>query len=410
MANLSGAKVGCDTFRPVHRLDNPVMGYAWGSRTAIAELQGRPPSREPEAELWLGAHSKAPSRVVGSDLALDALIAREPARLLGPSHRELPFLLKVLAAAEPLSLQAHPSLEQARLGYIREESLGIDPNAPERSYKDPNPKPELICALTPFVALSGFLPADAAADALAAFGLEGEARTVREARGAPEVLRPLLSGWLRLDSESRAHVVAPVRARAEQVEGGPHAETARWLRKLGALYGNDPGLLVTLLLQRYELRPLQALALDAGNLHAYLEGVAIEIMASSDNVLRGGLTPKHVDVAQLLAVLRFDERPLPLEPSPIDAQRSVYHTHFPQFQLERHVIDGESERFTLAGPAIALVLEGALTLHTQREHCALERSESVFVGADEGELRWSGRGTAFVATTPSAPAHGGERR
>lgn len=380
------------------------MGYAWGSRTAIAELQGRPPSREPEAELWLGAHAKAPSRVARG-VTLDQLIASDPTRLLGAAatqqQNELPFLLKVLAAAEPLSLQVHPSFEQARNGYAREEALGIDLTAPERNYKDPNPKPELVCALTPFTALSGFLPWAESAEVLRTFGLDDAAARLSAAEGSAEILRRLIGDWLRLDAEGRDRLMPTVREHADRIVDGPHAKTAAWVRRLAALHGNDPGILVVLLLQRYELEPLQALALDAGNLHAYLEGVAIEIMASSDNVLRGGLTPKHVDVAELLSVLRFDGGPRPIEPTPLDAERSVYSTQFSQFSLERHLIAGESARFELSAPTIALVVDGELTLRTNgSEPCVLARGESVFVGADEGFLQWSGHGAAFVASVP----------
>lgn len=386
------------------------MRYAWGSRKAIAELQGRPPpgpGAEPEAELWLGAHPKAPSRA--GDRTLTELVASDPRRLLGADvarrHRgELPFLLKVLAAEQPLSLQVHPSFEQARGGYAREEALGIDVNAPHRNYRDPHPKPELVCALSPFTALSGFRDPQDALAILRAFDLRASADQLAAAPTFHEGLRALLGTWLRLTAGERAAAVAPVLARASLLACGPYARDAYWVRRIAALHPDDPGILVALLLRRYELRPLQALALDAGNLHAYLEGMAIEVMASSDNVLRGGLTRKHVDVEELLRVLRFDaEPPTPTEPTAVDAQRSVYSTEFSQFALERHAVAGPGQRCVLASAAIVLVTEGSVSLTTAHGALALARGESVFVGADEQWLQFAGTGGAFVATVPAEP-------
>jgi mannose-6-phosphate isomerase len=393
----------------VHRLVNPVMGYAWGSRTAIAELQGRPrpgPGTvpEPEAELWLGAHPKAPSRIGEQSLA--DLVAADPKRVLGARvaerfRGELPFLLKVLAADQPLSLQVHPSFEQARGGYAREEALGIDVAAAERNYRDPHPKPELVCALSPFTALSGFRERNDAVAILRAFDLDGAATQLATAASFHEGLRHLIGSWLRLPVAAREAAVAPVRDRADSLHDGPFARDAHWIRRIAALHPADPGVLVALLLRRYELQPLQALALDAGNLHAYLEGMAIEIMASSDNVLRGGLTPKHVDVEELLRILRFDaEPPTPTEATPLDAQRSVYTTHFSQFVLERHAVVGAGSRCALSSAAIVLVTQGSVALTTASASDALDRGQSAFVGADEQWLQFTGNGIAFVASVP----------
>ena len=385
----------------MHRLVNPVMGYAWGSRTAIAELQGRPPSSEPEAELWLGAHAKAPSRV--GERSLDELIAHDPTRLLGARtasrfYGQLPFLLKVLAAEQPLSLQVHPSREQARAGFDRENALGIALDAEHRSYRDPQPKPELVCALTPFTALSGFRERRDTIETLRCFGLRSAAEQL-ESGDYHAALRALVETWLR--TEDRAQLVAPVRARADDLDS-PEAETTK---RLAALHPDDPGVLVALLLRRFVLAPGHALALAAGNLHAYLDGVAIEVMASSDNVLRGGLTPKHVDVEELLRVLRFDAPP----PTPILAHgigrgRHVYHTDFSEFVLERYDVAGESPRRPLEAAALVLVTGGTVTVSSAESSFDLGRGDSVFVGAFEAWLQLEGRGVAFVATVPGASA------
>lgn len=400
--------MGCDSFWGVHRLVNPVMGYAWGSRTAIAELQGRPRLEpklaEPEAELWLGAHPRAPSRV--GEQSLIELIASDPSRYLGANVAQrfrdaLPFLLKVLAAAEPLSLQVHPSFEQARAGYAREEALGIELGAAQRNYRDPHPKPELVCALTPFTALSGFRERDDALAMLHAFGCDDAARQLESAASYHDGLRALIGSWLRLPAPERDAAIDPVRERAHAVHAGPHARDAHWLRRILALHPADPGVLVVLLMRRFELAPLQALALDAGNLHAYLEGVAIEIMASSDNVLRGGLTAKHVDVEELLRILRFDaEPPTPTEPVQVDAEKSVYHTDFPEFVLERHAVAGAGARAALDSAAIVLVTDGSVLLSTASGTLPLGKGESAFVGADDAWLQFAGTGAVFVARVP----------
>lgn len=272
---------------------NTPRDYAWGSTTAIAELLGRAPGGGPEAELWLGTHPGSPARVVGGGTLLDELGA------------PLPYLLKVLAAAAPLSLQAHPTPEQARAGFERENAAGVPLDAVERNYKDASAKPELIFALSDeFRALSGFRPV---ADTLAV--LEPVADHPRIAPLARRLdsdaaLRPVFE-WLISRGDGVDDLVAAI-VEASAVTDGPSWQTARLLAEH---YPGDPGIAISLLLHTVVLRRGEALYLPAGNIHAYLDGLGVELMAASDNVLRGGLTPKHVDVAELLAVLDF--RPLP---------------------------------------------------------------------------------------------------
>src|SRR6266540_2262539 len=280
-------------------LDNPVQNYAWGSRTAIADLLGRPaPGGRPEAELWIGAHPQAPSRlaavpgplgrdgVPGGPRTLDALIRSAPEAMLGPEAvrrwaGELPLLMKMIAAAEPLSIQCHPNREQALAGFAREDAEGLPRDAPQRNYRDPNHKPELVVALTRFVGLKGFRPVEEIARGLGSL----EVPELRAAAGA-------------------------ARRRGDDA-------AFSWMERLHAKYPGDIGVFAPLLLNLFELAPEDGLFLSAGELHAYLEGTAIEVMASSDNVLRGGLTPKHVDVPELLAVGAFrPSPPVVLRPVP----------------------------------------------------------------------------------------------
>lgn len=374
------------------------MGYAWGSRTAIAELQGREPSAEPEAELWLGAHPKAPSRLEDGTNLRDFL-AQHPGAL-GAKDKELPFLLKVLAAEVPLSLQAHPSLEQARHGYMMEEALGVPIDAVDRNYRDPNPKPELVCALTRFEALSGFRDRDDGLAVLRAFDVAIDADTT----DWPAFLARTVRSWLQApptDAFDRLRAALPT-ARAR------YPREAHWTAQLLEQYPGDAGVLVALLLRHRTLEPGEALALEAGNLHAYLHGTAIEIMASSDNVLRGGLTPKHVDVDELLRVLRFDlPAPAPLLPHAIAPGLCSYPTPFEQFELTRYQGPAPTTLALHAG-TIVLVTRGALRARSAAGELTLARGDAAFVAATEEslelqplELQSSSEGVdAFLASVP----------
>ncbi|MBI9087402.1 MAG: mannose-6-phosphate isomerase, class I [Desulfobacterales bacterium] len=298
----------------IYRLKNVIQPYAWGSRTAIAELLGDPfPSETPQAELWMGAHPKAPSKVnhKGRWVPLDGLIEANPVSVLGPAaarrfDNHLPYLFKVLAAAEPLSIQAHPSRQQAQEGFERENRAGIPMDAPHRNYRDSNHKPEIICALTRFWALCGFRTWVEMRDNLLCYcpdTLSGELERV-ECFDEPRRIRSLFETLMTLSDDLRQVTVAEALSSAEG--HGATVPEAFWLKRIGAIYPDDIGVLSPLLLNLVCLDPGQALFLPAGQLHAYLEGTGIELMANSDNVLRGGLTPKHVDLPELMKILRFE--------------------------------------------------------------------------------------------------------
>lgn len=388
-------------------LDNPIQDYSWGSRTVIAELLGRPsPASRPEAELWIGAHPKAPSRVsepAGLG-ALDALIAREPVSILGHDvcerfGPELPFLLKILAAAEPLSIQAHPDREQARRGWARENAEGIPKDAPRRNYRDANHKPELVCALSPFVALKGFRPCEEIAERLAPAlrpELSDELARVALER-SPAALRQLLARLLTLTGDEQARVLR--RAAARPVHDPAWAWAARLLEK----YPTDLGVFAPLYLNLVELAPGEALYLPAGELHAYLEGSALELMASSDNVLRGGLTPKHVDVPELLATLAFTPRP----PEILSARTSepgtrVYTTPAREFELALLDLPPERE-FRPSQPRgveVLLGLEGDARIRAEGASQPLGRGRSVLVPDACPSYRLEGVGRVARARVP----------
>lgn len=396
---------------PILRLENEVQRYAWGSPTVIPELLGvENPSGEPWAELWMGAHPKAPSRVLleSGALPLDRFIADRPREILGARVAErfgnkLPFLFKVLAASEPLSIQCHPTRVQAEEGFRRENEAGIPLDATHRNFRDDNHKPELIVALSPFFALKGFRSHDAIARSLREVGaesLEPEIRALEKAPGKAS-LRRLFTTVMTLEGERRRCVL-------EEIARGTADERsleARCVQRLLARYPNDVGVLSPLLLEHIELLPGEGLFLPAGELHAYLEGVGLELMANSDNVLRGGLTPKHVDVPELLRVVRFEPSPPGvLRPSVDSSGLRAYETPAAEFcLLSAEVRPGAPlERGARDALEILLTVEGELVLVDEDTGARLPfpKGGSALVPADVGAWRAEGEGRLWIATVP----------
>ncbi|MGW7622809.1 mannose-6-phosphate isomerase, class I [Streptomyces antimycoticus] len=393
------------------RLVNTVRPYAWGSTTAIPELLGVRPTGEPQAEMWMGAHPGAPSRVDRGTgpVALSEVIAADPEGELGADAvslfgPQLPFLLKVLAAASPLSLQVHPDLEQAKEGYADEEERGVPADAPHRNYKDANHKPELICALTPFNGLCGFRDPNEAAELLAALEVDSLKPYVDILHAHPEshALREVLTAVLTADREAMTETVRQAAAAAERLGAldGPHAPAYAAYASIAQHYPGDPGVIAAMLLNFVTLQPGEALYLGAGVPHAYLDGLGVEIMANSDNVLRCGLTPKHVDVPELLRIVRFESAaPAVLRPEADPSGEELYTTPIGEFRLSRHVLaDGAAARpLPATGPQILLCASGEVSLRGARSELPLRRGESAFVPAGE-EVVLGGDGTVFRAT------------
>ena len=366
-------------------ITNTPRDYAWGSTTAIAELLGTPATGTPQAELWLGAHPGSPSIVTTPEAGASDL--RE---LAG----ELPFLLKVLAAAHPLSLQAHPTLSQAAEGFARENAAGIALDAPHRNYKDALHKPELIYALSDdFRALCGFRDASetrSSIDRLLGARPGDAALTGWLSRlQADEEIRSTFE-WLVSGGDDVDELVDAVVEAAALLDGPHYALIAQ----LATEYPGDPGIAISLMLNLVSLKPGEVLYLPAGNIHAYVEGLGIELMASSDNVLRGGLTPKHVDVPELLGVLDFSPVEVPYlaaeEPTP---GVQIFRPDVADFVLTVVTVDG-SVTIEASGPAIALCTAGEVEL----DGYTLEHGTSVFVTVDDAITTVSGHGTVFIAT------------
>lgn len=377
-------------------LEGVVQRYAWGSPSAIPALLGTEADGGPQAELWLGAHRAAPARAGG--VRLDELVGRDPDVALGAAVAtrfggQLPFLLKVLAAAEPLSLQAHPPTARAEVGFAEENDAGIPLDAPERRYKDPHHKPELLCALTPFFALCGFRPVEATIALLDRLGLADE--PVFSELGSGD-LRATVGRLLALPEGERAEVANTIADAAASIED----PEAVWARRIADTHPGDPGIGVALLLNLVELQPGEAIFLPAGNLHAYLEGVGVEIMASSDNVLRGGLTPKHVDVDELLAVLDVQPGPPPVVQPLAQGRLRRYLTPIEEFELS--IADLGDDPAVVAGdrPRVVLCLEGECCLRGGDDELRLEKGQAAWVPAADGPLSLVGSGLAAVATTP----------
>lgn len=399
------------------RLANPTQHYAWGSPTAIPELLGTPPTGAPVAELWLGAHASAPSIALvdgaeGDRIPLDVLIGADPEAALGRDALGrfgpvLPYLLKVIAAEAPLSLQVHPTIAQARAGYAAEEAAGIPQTAPSRTYKDRNHKPEMVYALTSFEALCGFRPAEEAAELLV--GLDAPlARDLAAVLRSQEPSAALSAAVRRLLDDERRPSAPEVddvaRACADRLFAGspaPGADAA--VVRLAAAYPGDPGVVTSLLLNHVTLAPGEAMFVPAGAVHAYLRGVGVEIMASSDNVLRAGLTPKYVDVPELLATIEYVAGP-PARVTPELAAPGtwVFAAPVADFALSVTTAD-DDDPHPLAGhgPRILLCLEGGLTVRVAAGGAeVVARGEALFVPASDGTLTVTGRGRIVQAAVP----------
>lgn len=402
----------------IYPLENAVQHYDWGSVTRIHELLGTTPDGLPAAELWLGAHPSAPSHAVLPGSArrpLLELVRDDPDRMLGPRVADdfgprLPYLLKVLAADRALSLQVHPRPHAARAGFNRENLRGLPPGSPERSFHDDQHKPEMVVALTEFDALAGLRPARTALALLD--GLEGRlVEAVREALEADRSTAGVKEAFSRLvaargRAACRADVEAAVESvRARLVAGSPTERADATVLLLAEQHPGDPGAIASLLLNRVTLEPGQALYLPPGEIHAYVHGLGVEVMASSDNVLRAGLTSKRVDAEALLECASFQPRP-PTAPD-VDVSEGPghvvsYRSPVREFALTlADLADGESAALHPEGPRIVLSLDGAPTLVSQdgTEH-PLKHGDSCFVPDAAGALEVVGAGHVVCAWVP----------
>ena len=381
----------------MYRLLPHVQAYAWGSTTAFTDVLGLPSTGGPQAELWLGAHPSLPADVVLGDrtIPLDQAIASDPSGWLGDEvitrfGPTLPFLVKVLSAAQPLSIQAHPSKAQAEVGFARDNAHGLAPDAPDRNYRDANHKPELICALTDFEGLCGFRSEAAAVSVLRRF----QASLLRQAASAVETqgMGPSLGLLLRASRQECGEAIADVVGRGDA--------DLQHVAELAQRYPGDPGVAVALLLNHVVLAPGEALYLGAGNLHAYLRGTGMEIMANSDNVLRGGLTSKHVDVEELVRVVHPEPGVLPrVKAEPVETGLTRWPVAAADFLLWRAhpTLSTGAVAVPVGGPAVVLCTEGVVHCVSEDGAVELGRGQAA-VSRSVDTLLCSGEGVLFVGS------------
>jgi mannose-6-phosphate isomerase len=386
------------------KLTNTVRHYPWGSRTVIPDLLGLPsPAEEPCAELWLGAHPDDPS-VLSSGVALDKAIAAEPEAMLGAAVAQrfgarLPFLMKVLAADANLSLQAHPTTEQAVAGYTAEEAAGVPKDDPTRTFKDPYHKPEMIVAVTTLEALCGFRPVEESLHCLAKLQLPELKPTIAAlARGG---LRAAIPQLLALSEKRRTSLVDAVAVRARtfvEAHDPEFINTYRWAATLAESYPGDAGVVISLMCNHLKLAPGEAMFRPAGNLHAYLAGAGVEVMASSDNVLRAGLTTKHVDLAALIEVVDFTDAKIPVLHPVLGPGGLRYRVPVEDFDLTRVQLDDGTGVLTTRGPQVVLCFEGRAVLASADGELVVEQGQAAFVPAG-APVTASGPAVLYRATT-----------
>lgn len=394
-------------------LKNPVQEYAWGSRTAIQTLLGEPaPSERPAAELWMGAHPKSPSEVLvdGRWQSLEAVIGDSPRSILGERvarkfSNTLPFLFKVLAADQPLSIQVHPDLEQARAGFEKENDLGIPLDAAYRNYKDPNHKPEILSALTPFQGLKGFRNISEMLELMEKVSRSVLSAYLARLRNEPSVvgLKEFFTSLMSMDKDHQGMAVTEAATIAEKYV--PEDRAFFWMVELNRQYPGDVGVFSPLFLNLVKLEPGEAIFLPAGELHAYLQGVGIELMANSDNVLRGGLTPKHIDVPELLKIVDFEAGPAQEVESTSDGPcQTEYVTPAREFLLSVISLD-EGECFeSLQDRSVEILIcvsgGAGVTDLRSREAFDLSKGTSVIIPSAVSGYTLEGNATLYKASVP----------
>ena len=394
-------------------LENTILDYSWGSTTAIPMLLGKPANPlKPQAELWMGAHPKAPSQISldGKKISLTELIDAHPKDILGEKaakrfNGKLPFLFKVLAAEKPLSIQAHPNLSQAKAGFKRENALGIPLSAPNRNYKDDNHKPEIICALTRFWALNGFRKISETLSLAGPVCPEGlrEIFEILKEHPDPLGLKTFFKELITIDTGQRQKIIDEAVRNAGSLSG--RDPVYEWMTKLYEEYSNDMGVFSPLYMNLVCLEPGQAMSLPAGEIHAYLQGMGIELMANSDNVLRGGLTPKHVDVTELLNILGFEERTIDiLAPESRTDSEEVYMTNVEEFVLSViHVREDKiyrSERKRSAEILLCTYGRAEIACTETGENIAMPKGRSVIVPSELKQYTVKGNAVLYKAACP----------
>lgn len=381
----------------MQKMNNSLQNYAWGSKTALTELYGiANPQGLPMAELWMGAHPKSPSTVDdhGTPRSLREVIEANPTATLGAAvaerFGELPFLFKVLCADQPLSIQVHPSKSAAEAGFARENAAAIPLTAPERNYKDANHKPELVYALTPFQAMNGFRPLSEMVSLLQP--VAGAHPQIAHFLQHPDRanLATLFSTLLSLEGEAKSLALDLLKS----VLNGQQGEPWQTISTIAADYPDDSGLFSPLLLNVITLQPGEAMFLYAETPHAYLKGVALEVMANSDNVLRAGLTPKYIDIPELMANLKFEEKPASALLTQPEQQGHSLNFPIPvdDFAFAIHTLSAQPQTLNQSSAALLFCIEGQAVVAKDQQQLTLQPGESCFIAASEAPVTVAGTG------------------
>jgi mannose-6-phosphate isomerase len=420
----------------IYRLENPVQRYSWGSVDGITKTIGiANPGGGPLAELWMGAHPSAPSKTIvdGAKIGLDELIARSPRETLGESVADnfgnsLPFLFKVLSAGTPLSIQAHPSKRKAQLGFERENLGGIPVDAAERNYRDPNHKPEMAVALTRFEFICGFRPIEEIIENMRLVAPGEFERALERLERDPSHVELSVFFYGLMSADERAHegfLASASKGIVSALDSGKVPERSegafRWALRIMEFFPGDIGAILPLLLNHTVLEPGQAAFIAPGELHAHLAGTCLEIMANSDNVIRGALTKKFIDLPELVSVLSFKHELLqPVSPSPVAPYEEAYPVFVPDFRISKISI-GPGDRYVRSsrGPEILLCGSGAAEIGCtggklgredakSSESLVLKRGEAAFVAADACDYSLAaadagGGAVVFRASVPQIP-------
>ncbi|AEJ19845.1 mannose-6-phosphate isomerase, class I [Gracilinema caldarium] len=394
-------------------LKNPIQRYAWGSKHWIQDLLdlSEQDRQGPMAELWMGAHSRSPSIAFTDETEqpLDKLIQEHPVHFLGDTiahdFSSLPYLFKILAAASPLSIQAHPDKQQAEQGFAREAKAGIPLSAENRNYKDSNHKPEIICAISPFTAMCGFRTQAEIAELLSLLDvteLEQSLVAIQQI-DRKEAYRDFLLSLFLLPQQTRERITKHIQAKLPKLEQKHPRYAKEWelINLFCTLYPGDSAIISPLYLNVLSLNPGEAIFLPAGVLHAYIHGFGVELMANSDNVLRGGLTPKHIDIKELLNIIRFES----FKPAVLSAQKTqqgyhIYPSQVREFSLFHVAVTMDKAQQLMPGtPIILIVLDGCVSIGTEQEKKTLQKGMSVFLPAEREQLILEGSAHIFGATT-----------
>ena len=386
----------------IFKLDNVIQNYVWGSQDAMGELFGITNSNnEPQAEIWMGAHPIGCSKIADNGMLLSELIAQDPVGVLGDYTVErfgdLPFLFKVLAADKPLSVQVHPKRDNARSGYNKENEQGIELNAPNRNYKDDNHKPELVYALTFYKAMNGFRPIKDIVSLFEQAGIATLKEEINMLRDAPSVkgLKHFFSAVMKMTGGKKDNALTQLKlAIQSKAKTAKAREAFELIAEFSEEYANDIGLFSPLMLNVVELEPGEAMFLHAETPHAYVKGTGLEIMANSDNVLRAGLTPKHMDVAELIANTRFEAiEPDEIKLTPYKMENKIgYPIPVEDFGFEVLSVTYEAKKEFVRGPEILFCIEGDVTLSSQNQALKVKAGESIFVCNSSKVYQYQGNG------------------